>query len=515
MEATGMSGTMDDLDARGGYGPDFPGANGPDPNHRPGRILTGAEFIAGHVPPVWLIEGIVQRSRLYACTSLTGHGKTAVWLFNACMIHAGRKIGHLDTFRGNTLILAGENPSDLEARMIGMAKTYNLPRDQLPYVLPGGFPMIEAQAEALKSAIAGLGVPLALIVGDTASSYFPGDDENSNVQAGNYARTLRGFTECEGNPAVVVLSHPIKNANRESLRPRGGGAFLNELDGNLDIWALSQGEVTEMHWCDKIRGPDFAPLGYRLRIVPTGLADEKHLPEMTIIAEPMSEEAIADHSKQALANEDAVLLAMRDNPDWSFAQIAIGAGWVDDGGNPMKPRVQRAIKSLAAGKLVTQMRRGAPWTLTEKGKEALAARYSRPTSGATGRPWTDEDVDISPKAATPEPPPPPSEAEIEAEIERLRDMSDAAFLALDRNATAIILRCKPHEVAGLRKRAQDAAKARAKAAIVANTKTARARKAGKPRRGAGAKVAAIMTAKAATKATKPRAKKAAKPVDVS
>ena len=62
-----------------------------------GRILSGADFAARHVPPAWLIDGIVQRSRLYTCTSRTDHGKTAVWLFNGCMIHAGRKIGSLDT----------------------------------------------------------------------------------------------------------------------------------------------------------------------------------------------------------------------------------------------------------------------------------------------------------------------------------------------------------------------------------------------------------------------------------
>ena len=68
------------------------------------RILDlAAHFIADHVPPVWLDrDGIVQRGRLYACTSLTGHGKTAIWLFNACMVHAGRPIGHLDTFRRAT-----------------------------------------------------------------------------------------------------------------------------------------------------------------------------------------------------------------------------------------------------------------------------------------------------------------------------------------------------------------------------------------------------------------------------
>jgi hypothetical protein len=142
-------------------------SNGPDPRNQPKRILTGADFIARHVPPVWLIDGIVQRSRLYACTSLTGHGKTAVWLFNACMIHAGRMIGQLDVSLGNVLILAGENPADLEARMIGMARAFNLPLNRLPYVLPGGFPLTEEEADALKRDIAGLGVPLALIVGDT------------------------------------------------------------------------------------------------------------------------------------------------------------------------------------------------------------------------------------------------------------------------------------------------------------------------------------------------------------
>lgn len=345
----------------------------PAPEASARRILTGAEFIAAHVPPVWLIDGVVQRGRLYACTSLTGHGKTAVWLFNACMIHAGQPIGNVDTFRGDTLILAGENPSDLEARMIGMAKTHKIPANQLPYVLPGSFPMTKEQAEALKADIARIGVSFALIVGDTASAYFPGDDENSNVQAGEYARTLRTFTtECRGNPAVVVLSHPVKGAARGNLLPRGGGAFLNELDGNLCNWSDAMGETTEMHWCGKIRGPDFSPLGYRLRAVPTGLLDEKRRAEMTIVAEPMSEEAVADHFRQTTANEDVVLRAIRDHPEWSYSQICREVGWADEDGMPMKPRVQRAIRALADDKLIVKTRKGDPWEITEKGEKALA-----------------------------------------------------------------------------------------------------------------------------------------------
>ncbi len=57
--------------------------------------------------------------------------------------------------------------------MIGMAKTYNIPLDRLPYVLPGSFPMTDAEADALKREIAGLRVPFALIIGDTASQLLP------------------------------------------------------------------------------------------------------------------------------------------------------------------------------------------------------------------------------------------------------------------------------------------------------------------------------------------------------
>jgi hypothetical protein len=140
----------------------------------------------------------------------------------------------------------------------------------------------------------------------------------------------------------------------------------------LSLWSPLQGEVTEMHWCGKIRGPDFSPLGYRLRPVPTGMIDEKDRPEMTIVAEPMSEEAVADQAQQAMANEDVVLRALRDHPEWPLAEIARQAGWVDRDDKAERWLVQRAITSLAEDKMIEQARKRARWTLTKKGEEALA-----------------------------------------------------------------------------------------------------------------------------------------------
>lgn len=93
---------------------------------------------------------------------------------------------------------------------------------------------------------------------------------------------------------------------------------------------------------------------------------------MTVVVEPISEEAVADHAKQALANEDVVLQALRDHPDWSYSDICHSAGWLDDDGQPMKARVQRAMQTLAADKLIEKPRRGARWKITAKGEKTIA-----------------------------------------------------------------------------------------------------------------------------------------------
>ena len=59
------------------------------------------------------------------------------------------------------------------------------------------------------------------------------EDENSNAQAVLHAMTVRKLTELRGGPCVVMLCHPTKRAADDDLIPRGGGALLAELDGNI------------------------------------------------------------------------------------------------------------------------------------------------------------------------------------------------------------------------------------------------------------------------------------------
>ena len=52
--------TIDELERLGREAPEYrPQSDAPP---KKSRILSGAEFIARHIPPVWLIDGIVQRA---------------------------------------------------------------------------------------------------------------------------------------------------------------------------------------------------------------------------------------------------------------------------------------------------------------------------------------------------------------------------------------------------------------------------------------------------------------------
>jgi hypothetical protein len=86
---------------------------------------------------------------------------------------------------------------------------------------------------------------------------------NDNVAGGNFMRRLRALSTVLGSPATVIPAHPIKGADENKLSPYGGGAIVNEVDGNLTLWR--RGNACKLHWQTKLRGPDFDPVFFRFR----------------------------------------------------------------------------------------------------------------------------------------------------------------------------------------------------------------------------------------------------------
>ena len=264
---------------------------------------------------------------------------------------------------GNTfdvLFLAGENPDDVRARVIATLEFYGInPKSCRLHFIAGTF-SIRADMERLQEEAAKL-PNLILTVVDTFAAYFDGEDENSNAQALDFARVVRAITALPSKPAVVMPAHPVKNATRKDLTPKGGSSLLNEVDGNLTLW--NNDGLISLHWQGKHRGPDFDPLKLELEgYTSDSLKDRKgrHIP--TILAKPVLEMRATQIARDSISLEDRLLLNISDDTALTKRQRAEALG--------ISPtRCQRMIDKLREQKLIKKFR--AKYELTKDGERAV------------------------------------------------------------------------------------------------------------------------------------------------
>ncbi|MPZ39843.1 MAG: AAA family ATPase [Rhizobiales bacterium] len=335
----------------------------------PRVVLTLSEFLAGFEPPDCLIEGLLQHHRLYALTGMPGSGKTAVALLIAALVSdraGGKKLGALEVEHGRVVYIAKENPVDIRMRLIGM----NVDPDKLDLLVIEQIDELDKDMPRIAREIEKFG-DVVLVVVDTSPSLFPGDDENSNPQMGAHAKRLRRLGDLPGRPCVLALCHPVKNASTpESLVPRGGGAFIGEIDGNLSLYAHGD-RLADLHWTGKFRGPDFEKITFRLNTVhSTGLIDRKGRLLPTVVAQVVTDAEAAEAEAKGLFQEDKILLAIMDRPNGSLAEWASDCGWFlhGDRSRPNKPLAQRVVDKLKRDKLVEK--EGRQIVLTKAGKTA-------------------------------------------------------------------------------------------------------------------------------------------------
>jgi hypothetical protein len=214
------------------------------------------------------------------------------------------------------------------------------------------------------------GRDLALVVVDTSAATFEGEDENSNVAAITHAKRMRSLTTLRGGPTVLVLCHPTKRATADDLTPRGGGAFLAEIDGNL--CARKSDSAVEVHWTGKFRGMDFTPMMFELKTVTaTKLKDSRGRLIPTVLASPLDEAARQAMAASGRRDEDLVLRAIETNPGASSSKLAEALGWAMRDGKPYAVKVRRACERLAQAGMIMKERRGDAWVLTKDGEKEL------------------------------------------------------------------------------------------------------------------------------------------------
>ena len=336
----------------------------PKPGPVPGFTWQpGDLFGRSFTPPEYCIDGLLLRGYLHGLTGLSNAGKTAIGLSLSYAVASGTPFGDRATAQGKVLFLAGENPEDLRLRVQGLSQFHgsSLHLDQITvafarFDLAPNLPHLRTLAEEAGG--------FALVVVDSAAAFFSGEDENSNPEMGRYALLLRSLTQLSGRPAVLVLCHPTKHASVEMLHPRGGSAFLNELDTNFSV--SRDGEVVTLGW-NKVRGPAFDPIAISLVVHKFDLVTNLGSPITTVIASPLADRQIDVLTAAATAEEDRLLDYLRSLPlPPSYGDICAAMQWVTSTGKRNSRRVDTVMSRLQSAKLVRKYR--GKWALTAEAR---------------------------------------------------------------------------------------------------------------------------------------------------
>lgn len=334
-------------------------------------VLSMAQLLDTFKPLSYLVEGILLRGYIYALTGQTSHAKTAIALAIAELVTSPHPamLGKHAVEKGHVLYFIGENPEDIMMRLIGAHTKRDdpNPRDDPCFFIKGCVDVAK-EFELIKQQVSARCGKLDLVIIDTSAAYFLGNEELSNTQMGEHARKLRHLSELPGRPCVLVLCHPIKHAiTPEQLLPRGGGAFLAEMDGNLTSWKKPDG-VIELSYT-KLRGPGFEPLNFKMETIrhKTLLCDDKGHELSTVRAVAVTPEMAEQQTKKTEDDEDLILIAyLKHGEEITVRRMAEVCGWEWGNGEPSINRVQLACKRLERYGFLKK-NRDSKWRLTNGG----------------------------------------------------------------------------------------------------------------------------------------------------
>jgi len=318
--------TDDWADAAGSPEPDTRSKSGPQQTLL--RIRRVDAFTAEYEPASYLIDYMLQLGFLYSLTAETGAGKTALMILVSSLVATGKPFGDAEVKRGNVIYCVGENADEFRQRMICLREASFDPSeyDGIHVLTPEAHKglLTERGAAEVAAYAAALG-GVDLVVVDTAAAFFDGEDENSNTELGEYARRLRRrLCTLPGRPCVVVCSHPTKNAAKhEELVPRGGGAFVAEVDGNLTLMKRDVGQ-SEMFWSKKFRGRIDNPVQIALTPVEAAQTrDAKGRPLRSVLASVTATTPVEAINAQKL--RDRIMRIMADGKTRTVEEVALAA----------------------------------------------------------------------------------------------------------------------------------------------------------------------------------------------
>ncbi len=214
-------------------------------------LLDLAQLRAGAQAVRWLIKHVVPSDSVGMLYGASGTFKSFIALDAALhVVHGLPWLGRI-TGQGPVLYIAAEGGTGLWPRVAAWHKTRRLQWEGLPfYVVPVALDL-RADAWRVVDAAQAIGVTPSLVVVDTFSQTYAGEENSANEVAA-YLRELGVRFRALWGCAVTIIHHSGHTATE---RPRGSSALRANLDFLLGVFR-DQKEMLATLTCEKQKDGD-------------------------------------------------------------------------------------------------------------------------------------------------------------------------------------------------------------------------------------------------------------------
>jgi AAA domain len=334
----------------------------------PPSIVCGAgTFMSTYTPISYTVEGMLPSGFFYALTAKTGAGKTASAQAVTFAVTMNRpNIIGAEVAPGRVAYVTFENPTDFKMKLAAGCYVHGISWDEIEPRLAviEGRDTPEQILEGLKLDAEANGSFQHVNI-DTLQAGFSAAgagkfNDNESILA--YVMRLRPLAGLPGQPSILILCHPTKDATEDNLLPYGGGATVNEIDGNLTLWKSAQ---IKLHHTDKLRGPTFEPKYFRIeKCSCPDILDNKGRQILLPIMLPCTEMDAEERATQEGNAERALLKAMIENESGTQREWALRIGRSLSTLNSYLQRLKKEkLVAVSLGK----------WSVTTAGHKAAKA----------------------------------------------------------------------------------------------------------------------------------------------
>jgi hypothetical protein len=206
----------------------------PEPAFEPGELIRTANDVGREYEDIdWIVDDLIPEQAVGMIFGASGTFKSFIAIDLCCHMANGMDFIGKETRKAPVLYLASEGGAGIYRRIQAWHKHHGLPiSDDIWLVTTPLILTVKEQLEALVAAMHRMKVKPALVVIDTLSQTFAGDENSSNDIA-SYIRAINTDVRAQFGCSAIIIHHTGHNA---SDRPRGSSAMMANLDFLLGVF---------------------------------------------------------------------------------------------------------------------------------------------------------------------------------------------------------------------------------------------------------------------------------------